>query len=365
MNALTSLQSLIQSLQPSIKILNKFLIFKIPALQWLLALGAFAVLLLLFRFFRRHIVNNLKKLGKKTQSNLYITLVEFLDDIPTHFYQIVAAFIAFYPLAANLENKTAASILKGIFLIFVMYRGILFLQKFLGYMMEKTLMKNEENETALHGVKIILNIALWLIGTLVILQNLGFEVSTLVTSLGIGGVAVAFALQNVLGDLFSSFAIYFDKPFQIGDHIVLGTDSGTVKKIGLKTTRITTLQGEELVVSNAELTSARIKNFKRMKKRRVSFAFGVTYATPTEKLKKIPKIVDKIITSEKLTEVERIHFKAFGDFSLNFEVVYFVKSREYNDYMDIQQSINLALMDAFEKEKIEMAFPTQTIFLAK
>jgi small-conductance mechanosensitive channel len=324
-------------------------------------------LVLATRFFRNHILKNLKKLAKKTKADLDDTFIEVLEEIPAYFYWIVSGFIAFHFL--GIQNEMIQKIVRGVFVFLVIIRIITFIQKFINYTMTKVWEKDakiaEEKQTAIHGIKIVSTILLWGIGFLLVLSNLGIEISTLVASLGIGGIAVAFALQNILGDLFSSFAIYFDKPFQIGDYVVLGADSGTVKKIGLKTTRITTLQGEELVVSNAELTSTRIKNFKRMKKRRICFGFGVTYDTSTEKLKKITNIIEKIFAKEELSELSRVHFKDFGDFSLNFEVVYFVKNREYLDYMNTQQTINLAIKEAFEKEKIEMAFPTQTIHMTR
>jgi small-conductance mechanosensitive channel len=192
------------------------------------------------------------------------------------------------------------------------------------------------------------------------------------TGLAIGGAATAivigFALQHVLSDFFSAFSIYFDKPFEIGDFIVVGDYSGTVKKIGMKSTRVILLQGEELILSNKELTTASIRNFKKMAKRRISFGFGVTYDTPLKKLKKIPDIIKSIINPEKMKyvdRVDRVHFTEFGDFSLNFEVVYYLNTKDYVKYKDIQQEINFKIKEAFEKEGIEMAFPTQTIFLNK
>jgi len=192
------------------------------------------------------------------------------------------------------------------------------------------------------------------------------------TGLAIGGAATAivlgFALQHVLSDFFSAFSIYFDRPFEIGDYIVVGEYSGTVKKIGMKSTRVQLLQGEELVLPNSELTKTSVRNFKKMKKRRINFSFGVTYDTPTNKLKKIPDIINSIIDPEKLEDVDRldrVHFTEFGDFSLNFEVVYYMKTQQYIKFRNAQQAINLAIKEAFEKEGIEMAFPTQTIYLEK
>ena len=193
------------------------------------------------------------------------------------------------------------------------------------------------------------------------LSNLGIEITPLVASLGVGGIAIAIALQSVLGDLFAAFAIYFDKPFKEGDFIIVGNDMGTVEKIGIKTTRIQTLQGQELVVSNSELTNSRVNNYKKMKERRVVTNIGVEYSTPTKKLKKINGIVKKAVETTKESRFDRVHFKAFGDFSLNFELVYYVTSPDYVKYMDVQQEINFKIREAFEKEKIVFAFPTQTI----
>ncbi|MCW3993646.1 MAG: mechanosensitive ion channel family protein, partial [Candidatus Bathyarchaeota archaeon] len=159
--------------------------------------------------------------------------------------------------------------------------------------------------------------------------------------------------------------IYFDKPFEIGDFIVVGDYSGTVKQVGIKSTRLQLLQGEELVISNKELTTASVRNFKKLKKRRIIFTLGVTYDTPLKKLQKIPEMISKIIEKMELAELDRVHFKKIGDFSLNFEVVYYLKVGDYVKYMDTQQEINFAIIEAFEKEGIEMAFPTQTIFLNK
>ncbi|PIR76449.1 MAG: hypothetical protein COU32_02050 [Candidatus Magasanikbacteria bacterium CG10_big_fil_rev_8_21_14_0_10_42_10] len=165
--------------------------------------------------------------------------------------------------------------------------------------------------------------------------------------------------------MFSSFSIYADKPFEIGDYIVIGTDSGTVKKIGLKTTRITSLQGEELVVSNKELTTVRVQNYKKMQRRRVAFTFGVVYETPKKQLESIPKMVEKIVSSVEHLEFDRCHFHEFGDSSLLFDVVYFVDTREYITYIDTRQTFNLALFSQFEKDGIAFAYPTQTLFVKK
>ncbi len=191
------------------------------------------------------------------------------------------------------------------------------------------------------------------------------NLSNFALTAGAGGIALAFALQSTLTDFFSAFSIYFDRPFEIGDFITVGNYSGTVTNIGVKSTRLKLLSGEELVLSNKELNSASVRNFRKLEKRRITFTIGVTYDTPTEKLKRIPDIVNGIIKSSPHAEVERVHFTEFGDFALKFLISYYVTVADYTAYLDAQQSINFAIKDAFDKEGIEMAFPTSTVIVKK
>jgi small-conductance mechanosensitive channel len=198
---------------------------------------------------------------------------------------------------------------------------------------------------------------------LIALQNAGVEVGPLVASLGIGGIAVALAAQNVLGDLFASLSIVLDKPFVVGDFIIVADQMGTVENIGVKTTRVRALSGEQLVFSNADLLASRIRNFKRMQERRVEFRIGVVYRTPESLVRRVPGILRDAIEKQALTRFDRAHFKGFGASSLDFEAVYTVQSPKMNVYMDIQQAINLEILQGFAREGIEFAFPTQTIVL--
>jgi len=228
--------------------------------------------------------------------------------------------------------------------------------------------KKKMSEHILYVLKGVINFLVYLFAFLFILYVGQVDLTGAMVGLGVGGIAIAFALQNVLSDFFSAFSIYFDKPFEIGDFIVVGDYSGTVIKIGMKSTRVQLLQGEELILANSELTKASVRNYKKMKKRRISFSFGVTYDTPTNKLKKIPDIIKKIIDGNKLEYVDRldrVHFTKFDDFCLNFDVVYYLKTKDYVKYMDTQQEINYAIKEEFEKIGVEMAFPTQTIILNK
>ena len=200
---------------------------------------------------------------------------------------------------------------------------------------------------------------------LVVLYVFRVELSGVVVGLGVGGIAIALAVQNLLSDAFSAFTIFFDRPFEIGDFVVVGDYSGTVMHIGMKSTRIQLLQGEELVMSNKELTSNAVRNFKKLQKRRILFTVKVTYDTSVDKLKKIPVIVDSVIKHVDLAKLDRVHFRQFGDFSLDFEIVYYLQTGDYAKYMDTQEKINYGILEEFEKEGIKMAYPTQQIVLCK
>lgn len=213
---------------------------------------------------------------------------------------------------------------------------------------------------------LVARILLWSIAALVTLDNLGFNITTLMASLGIGGIAVALAVQNILGDIFSSVSIALDKPFVIGDFIVVDNFMGTVEYVGMKTTRLRSLGGEQIVFSNTELLKNRIRNYKRMQERRVAFEFGIAYETPQEEVERIPQLVREIVAGDKLeTRFDRAHFKSYGDSALLFEVVYYVLDPDYNKYMDIQQAINLALLRAFRERGIAFAYPTRTVHVVQ
>lgn len=207
----------------------------------------------------------------------------------------------------------------------------------------------------------LLRTAMWAMVLLLLLDNLGFNVTALIASLGIGGIAVALAVQNILGDLFASLSIAIDQPFVIGDFIVVGEFSGTIEHVGLKTTRVRSLSGEQIIFANADLLGSRIRNYKRMQERRVLFAFGVTYETSTADLEQIPELVRTVIAALPGVRFDRAHFKSFGPASLDFEVVFYVLDADYRHYMDQQQAINLGIARALEQAGIDFAYPTQTL----
>lgn len=332
--------------------------------NFLVAIGVFAGFLILFSALQSVLLRRLEKIAERTKTDIDETFLQIIRTIRPPFY----SFLAFY-FAVNFLNlysffKTA---IYAVLIAWVVYQAIVAFQILINYVVRKNLVK-EKYKTDQATIKTLGKLSkgiLWVVGVLFILSNLGVNITSLVAGLGIGGVAIALAMQNILGDLFSSFAIFFDKPFVIGDFIVVGEHMGVVEKIGIKTTRIRSLRGEEIVVSNQELTAARVLNFKQMKERRVVFSFGVTYDTPSDKLREIPGIVKGIVQSIELARFDRAHFNKFDDSALTFEVVYYVKTSDYNKYMDTNQDIHFKIKEEFEKRDISMAFPTQTVYLHK
>jgi small-conductance mechanosensitive channel len=210
---------------------------------------------------------------------------------------------------------------------------------------------------------IVVNMVIWFLGLVFLLSNWGIEVTPIIAGLGIGGIAVALAAQNILGDLFSYFVIFFDRPFEAGDFIIVDDKMGTIEYVGIKTTHIRALGGEQIIIGNSNLTNSRIHNYKRMGRRRVVFTIDVEYGTPLAVLKKIPAMLRSAVEKQQLVTFDRAHFAAYKEWSLRFEIVYYVESPDFNRYMDIQQNINFTIHEMFEQEKIDFAYPTQSLLL--
>jgi len=338
-----------------------------PVREYLTGLIVFIISFVILYIIKNIVLVKLDKLSAKTKTKLDDTIIKALEDIGWPFYFVLGLFIAIQFIVFPDVIEKGLGFLA---LIVVTYYAIRTVTKGVDYFVKKDIEAKEKQgktheASVLNLTSKIVNATIWIIAVIFILSNLGFNISSLIAGLGIGGIAIALAVQNVLGDIFSSVSIYLDKPFEVGDFIIMGDDMGVVKKIGIKSTRLQTLHGEELVISNRELTNIRINNYKQMKKRRVSFTLGVTYSTSTAKLEKIPDIIKKLVNKIKIAEFGRVHFKEFGPYSLNFDVIYYITDPDYDTYMDVQQKVNLEIKRAFDKEKIEIAFPTQTLFLRK
>ncbi|MFT5849928.1 MAG: small-conductance mechanosensitive channel [Patiriisocius sp.] len=335
--------------------------------KYVAALGVLFALIILFKIVQVIIIGRLVALSARTETDVDDVIIGAIKGIRPMVYTLVALYVSlqFFALPALL-----ASVFTGIVYFVVVYQVIEIALCFVEYGAKRFLEKDEDGDgvtdpnsaTASHMFVLIARIALWAFGTIFVLSNMGIEVASLIAGLGIGGIAIAFALQGVLSDLFASFSIYSDKPFRIGDFIIIGADSGTVEKIGIKTTRIRTLQGEELVVSNTELTTARVQNFKKMQERRGKIQFGVTYETPHEKVQEINGVVGRIFESIDGARLDRVHFTTFADSALLFDVVFYSETAAYADFLDMQQAFNFELMSKFAEFGIEFAYPTQTIY---
>ena len=311
------------------------------------------------------ILRHLRVLSQRTANDFDDLLHDLLRRIVGSFVYLFTA-LYFGTLSLTLP-ASLDRLLQSLFVIFLTIKTAQLLQGISAYGIRKwTEQTSKEDPTSvamLKNVTWLVRLVIWVAMLLFIFDNLGVNITAFVASLGVGGVAIALAAQSVLGDAFSSFAIFMDKPFQVGDFIIVGDLLGTVEHVGFKTTRIRSLGGEELIFSNSDLTSSRIKNYKRMRERRIVFSVGVTYQTPVEKVKAIPLMIKQVVEEHQHGRFDRVHFKNFGDFALIYEVVYYVLRPDYHTYADLQQSINFRLLEEFEKAGIEFAYPTQQLYV--
>ncbi len=328
--------------------------------DWVRALITFFISFFIFELIKGFVVGVLKKyINNGLNFNLFHTVTK---NIKNWFLLWLSIFIGSQFLELNENLLVVRSVIT---LTVVLLQGGFLLLALVDFWIERkisTEISDGGEKTTLSLVNILLKIAVWVFVILIILDNIpGVEITTLIAGLGIGGIAIGLAVQNILSDLFSSLSIALDKPFVIGDTIKIGDFTGTVEQIGLKSTRLRSLSGEQLIFSNSDLLASRIQNFKRMERRRVVFTIRVAYETPLELLEKIPTILEEILTTKQNITFEGAHFKEFGTFSLNFEVVYFIETSDYRAYMDIQQEINLEIFKKFNESGIVLAYSTQTI----
>ena len=335
--------------------------------EYIEALLIFLALFFVLLCVRWFILWRFIRYAQKTRNELDDALIDIIKSVKPP----VSFFIALYFAIKALEfPDLVQNIVQGLVFLALVYQVIKIIQILLDEViftriLKKKMGENQNEVMALGVLRTTSNWLLWILGFLVLVQNFGFNVTSLIAGLGIGGVAVALAAQSILSDLFSSFSILLDKPFEVGDFIVTENASGTVLSIGLKTTKLRSLQGEEVILPNRDISSAQIQNFKRMEERGVVFEIGVVYNTTQEQLKNIPSFVEGAITTTKNTRFGRAHLKQLGDSAVIFEVLYYILSTDYLDYMNAQQEILLKLKTVFEKEHIDLAYPTQTVILEK
>jgi small-conductance mechanosensitive channel len=331
---------------------------------WAVALSIMLAAILVLRVATRLIAQQIRRLAQGTTTALDDLVADLMARTTSLFVGVIALWAASYALTLGPRAAQALRILVvfGLLIQAAIWVSAVANHFLTGYR-RRVQTEDPGVATAMGAVAFLVRVAVWGSVLLIALDTLGVDITALVAGLGVGGIAVALAVQNVLGDLFASVSIVLDKPFVVGDFIDLGGYMGVVEHVGLKTTRIRSLSGEELVISNSDLLSTRIRNYKRMTQRRALFEIGVVYGTPSEKLRRVPELVRTAVESCDNTRFDRSHFKAFGDSALLFETVYYMTVPDYNAYMDTQQAINLELYQRFEAEAIEFAYPTQTLFL--
>jgi small-conductance mechanosensitive channel len=325
----------------------------------LTALAAFAAAFLILWVVLRFILGNARRIAERSRTPAGLALIGVVQSIQLALIAMVSLWIA---LQFVTLSDAVARIVGAVFVIALVYLSVQGLQTFLVRIIQRFWLKEAyeaQNMTFLLGV--LVRVILWTVGLLLILSNIGVNVTSLLASMGIGGIAVALAVQNILGDVFSSFSLYVDKPFKPGDFIVVGDAMGTVKRIGLKTTRVQALSGEEIIFSNNALTTSRVNNYKRMRTRRVEFRFGIALDTPPDAAAAVPGIVKDLILAQPRTEIERVHLKEIAPDALTIEAAYRVASDDYNVYMDIQQAVNLGILRVLREQGICLAVPQRQV----
>lgn len=322
-------------------------------IAFVLVLGGLALL-------RLFVGRRLTAWAKDTPREVDDFLASALGSIRSFEYALLAFFVATrsLDLGAGLDK-----VLRMVFTAALTLRAAFVVQGLMLLLTGRALRRagGGSAAAAIKNLRVMLRAAIWAGALLFFLANLGVNVTAALAGLGIGGIAVAMASQQILGDLFSSFVIYLDRPFVVGDFIVVTGDlAGTVEHVGIKTTRLRSVGGELIVASNSFLTSSRVRNYRRMERRHAVFSFGVSADTPAEKLEKVPAIVARAVSSAELARFDRAHLHLFGSASLEYEAAYFVLSADHGRYMDAQQSVNLGILRGLAAEGIRLARPPQT-----
>src|SRR5690625_3485264 len=331
--------------------------------RYLIVLGGILLGILVVKALKRTVFRKIKRVFDKTQNNIDNYIFERFEQflIPVIYFSIIYWGIHMLDLSILLHNIVELS-----FIVFLTYFRIRLISSILLLLLRSYVLKQEngqEKVKQIGGLMLIVNILIWTIGLVFLLDNLGYNITAIITGLGIGGIAIALAAQNILSDLFNYFVIFFDRPFEIGDYLVIDDKSGTVDYIGIKTTRVRSLTGEQLVFSNADLSDSRIHNYKKMQRRRIVFSVTIAYDTPLEKLREIPGLLKEIVSSDDRADFDRAHFKELSDYWLEFEVVYHVKSSDYNIFMDIQQEYNFQILERLSEMDVEIAYPSKAVYI--
>ncbi len=335
-------------------------------LSWI-AIAVFSVLVTsLIKAILKIVSHYLRALAQKTASIWDDVAVDLLDGFKSWVLIVWVFYIStksFRPV--NFERRALLFSVILVSTIQVAIWGLYLLKNWRKVYIDRRIQQDPSSSAALGLMYTISQVAFLSVVVLIGLSNAGVDISALIAGMGVGGIAIALAAQNVLGDLLASLSIVLDKPFVVGDTITSGAQTGTVEHIGIKTTRLKSISGEQLVISNKDLLESRIQNFKRMEERRVVLKFGVTYGTSLETLQKIPDWIKPLVEMREKLRFDRCHFAGFGDSSLDFELVFFILHPDYLPFMDLKQEILLEIYKKFAEEKVDFAFPSQSVYIEK
>ncbi len=333
-----------------------------PLQDWLIAIGIVLGIMLFATLLKRQVIKRMSKLARSSDRQIFGAMVKMAQASKLWLVAIVALQLGGNYL--DLPHKADLTLQRLMTMAVFLQFGI-WISALLDFWIARS--RNQlpdagvTESRSLDPFSFLGRLVLWTLVLLLVLDNMGVNITALATSLGVGGIAVALAVQNILGDLFASLSIVIDKPFVIGDSIAIDGLSGTVEHVGLKTTRIRSSTGEQLVVANSDMLKARLRNYKRMHERCITFSFTVPFSTAADQLEKIPQLVREAIEGREAVRFDRAHFKDLGGNAYLFEVVYWVRQPDYRTYMDAQQAINLALVRAFAEEGVQLSYPSQTL----
>lgn len=331
---------------------------------WLTAIGVGVAVFLGLVLFKRIVLRRLERLAAITHTDVDDAFVAVLKSTKTLTILAISIYVGSHFLELN---EKAEHRLWTAFLFVMLFQGAVWANHaigfFIGRMTQRRSTEDPGGTTTMRALGFVARLVVWSIFLLMALDNFGVNVTGLVAGLGIGGVAVALAMQNILGDLFASLSIVLDKPFEVGDFIIVGEFLGAVERIGLKTTRVRSLSGEQIIFANNDLLNSRIRNFKRMAQRRVVFLLRVVLGTPPDLLAVIPAMIREAVEAQADVRFDRSNFQAIGESAHVFETVYYISDPDYNLYMNIQEAINLGILRSFADKHITLAYPTRTVML--
>ena len=332
---------------------------------WLTGAVTAAIVFVVALLVRRVLVSRLGALAARTTNQIDDMIVELIRETRTWVLLVVALFVGFAQLSMSAR---AATYFQSVTKLVVLWQTAVWGAAAVGfwvkyYLTHRTATHDRASIAMVTAMGVGAKVVLWIMIGLTALQTVfGLAVAPLITGLGVGGIALALAVQNVLGDVLAALAIVFDKPFDVGDTIAVDTIVGVVEHIGLKTTRIRSVNGEQVIVGNADLLKSKLRNLRRMHQRRVVFNLDVTFDTPPDVLARIPRIVEEIVTSQQPVQFDRSHVASFGESFVRIENVYYVLDPDYKKFMDIQQAINTAVLRRFASENVSFAFPSRTVY---